>query len=105
MLPQACLRNPLIPRAGIQTQWRVAQNGDQRGKETREIQPWTIQFFKFLQGSILALFSYDSSICAVLVSILMPGISYLKVIRFEPFHDEMPGKQNREGGMQKFTSI
>ena len=69
MLPQACLRNPLIPRAGIQTQWRVAQNGEERGKETREIQPWTIQFFKFLQGSILALFSYYASICAVLVSV------------------------------------
>ena len=64
MLPQACLQNPLIPQAGVQTvesseKWRAER------KETREIQPRTIQFFRFLQGSILALFSYYSSICAV----------------------------------------
>ena len=68
ILPQACLRNLLIPRAGVQTVESGA-NGEQREKETHEIQPWTIQLFKFLGGSILALFFYYASICAVPASI------------------------------------
>ena len=69
MLPQTCLRNPLIPRAGVQTVESGAKWRAEREKETREIQPRTIQFFKLLQGSILALFSYYASICAVPASI------------------------------------
>ena len=77
-------------------QWRVAQNGEQREKETREIQPRTIQFFKFLQGSILALFSYYASICAVPASIWMLGISNYRSYALNLFMTRCLGNKSGE---------